>query len=119
MLIEWRRAPTKRLLFAPVYSVVSVTKEKKYVNYRLKTSTTFIFNQYRQIFYIYENEKYKKIIPTTISEMICSIVLAHVIMGDGTFGIKDSRIRIYTNSFSFQECNILADAIKIKPSGRS
>jgi hypothetical protein len=63
------------------------------------------------MFYILEKGKYKKIIPSNIAELLCPIVLAHLIMGDGTFSAKDSRIRIYTNHFSFEECNLLADAI--------
>lgn len=63
------------------------------------------------MFYILENGKYRKIIPINIMEILCPIVLAHLIMGDGTFSSKDSRVRIYTNHFSYQECNILANAI--------
>lgn len=65
------------------------------------------------MFYILENDKYKKIIPVDIAELLCPIVLAHLIMGDGTFSAKDSRIRIYTNHFSFQECSLLAQAITL------
>lgn len=94
-----------------VYSVVSVTKEKKYTNYRLKTRTNSIFNKYREMFYIMQNNgKYRKAI--NIGDL--PIVLAHLIMGDGTFSTRDNRVRICTYSFSFEECTMLADAIKKK-----
>lgn len=93
--------------------MTSVTKGNKYTNYRLKTRTTILFNEYRDMFYILENGKYKKIIPSNIIELLCPIVLAHLIMGDGTFSNKDNRIRIYTNHFSFQECTMLANAITL------
>jgi len=90
-----------------------VTKEKKYTNYRLKSRTTVLFNKYRDIFYILEGGKYKKIIPVNIADLLCPIVLAHLIIGDGTFSSKDGRIRIYTNHFTFEECDILANAITL------
>ena len=90
-----------------------MTKEKKYTNYRLKSRTTVLFNKYRDMFYILEGGKYKKIIPVNIADLICPIVLAHLIIGDGTFSSKDSRIRIYTNHFTFEECDILANAITL------
>lgn len=97
----------------PIYSVVSVTQNKQYTNYRLKTRTTVLFNSYRDMFYVLDNGKHRKIVPTTIKELLCPIVLAHLIIGDGTFSTKDSRIRIYTNHFSFEECVLLANAITV------
>ena len=95
-----------------VYPVVSVAKDKKYTNYRLKTKTSSIFNKYRTMFYILQyNGKHKKIVPSAISDIICPIVLAHLIIGDGTFSTSDNRIRICTYNFTFNECVILSNAI--------
>lgn len=94
-----------------VYSVLSSTKGKQYINYRLKTRTLSLFNKYRDIFYILEGGKYRKIVSMNIQDILCPIVLAHLIIGDGTFSHKDGRIRIYTNHFSLLECNMLANAI--------
>lgn len=95
-----------------VYDVISKTKGKQFINYRLKTKTFSVFNNYRDEFYILtDNNKYKKIVPTSIIYTICPIVLAHLIIGDGSFNKTDQRIRIYTNHFSFEECDILANSI--------
>lgn len=42
------------------------------------------------------------------------IVLAHLIMGDGNFKFDSNIIRIYTNSFTKQEVEILSEAITFK-----
>ena len=94
-----------------VYSVKVTTKGKEYVNYRLKTRTLSVFNEYRDMFYKIDEGRYKKVVSSDIYKEMCPIVLAHLIMGDGNFSNKDKRIRIYTNSFTFEECTILAKAI--------
>lgn len=86
-------------------------KISKKVNYRLKTKTIEIFTEIHKIFYKYENGKYHKIVPDIIRSEICDIVLAHFIIGDGNY-YKDGRVRIYTNGYSFKECNLLRDSIK-------
>lgn len=64
------------------------------------------------MFYILQsNGNYKKVIPTNIDQLLCPVVLAHLIMGDGTFSIMDNRVRICTYNFTFEECNMLANAI--------
>ena len=40
------------------------------------------------------------------------IVLAYLIMSDGNFDKSRNRVRIYTNSFTKQEVEILAESIK-------
>lgn len=42
------------------------------------------------------------------------IVLAYLIMSDGNFDKSRNRVRIYTNSFTKQEVEILAESIKGK-----
>lgn len=92
----------------------SLTKGKAYTNYRLKTRTLPVFNEFHDMFYTLIDEKYVKTIPTMITEQMCPIVLAHFIMGDGNFGVKDKRVRIYTNHFTFQECKMVANAITFR-----
>lgn len=94
-----------------VYPVQSRIKDRMYVNYRLKTKTLSEFNVYRTMFYISNEKGYRKIVPISIKEDMCYIVLAHLIIGDGNFTAYDIRTRIYTNHFSFDECRLLADAI--------
>lgn len=43
---------------------------------------------------------------------MCEVVLAHFIMGDGSYG-KDGRVRIYTNNYSKEECILFRDSIKM------
>ena len=42
---------------------------------------------------------------------MCPIVLSHIVIGDGSFNKEDKRIRIFTNSFTYQECIILSNSI--------
>ena len=97
----------------PVYSVLVKAKDKFYTNYRLKTRTIELFNEFHNLFYVYdpEKEKYRKVIPELIRSEMCEIVLAHFIMGDGNYG-KDGRVRIYTNNYSLEECNLLRNSIQ-------
>ena len=105
-------------LFTPfcnnsIYSVLVKAKGKSYTNYRLKTKTIEVFNEFHNLFYKYDPEKgkYRKVIPELICSEMCEIVLAHFIMGDGNYG-KDGRVRIYTNNYTLEECILLRDSIK-------
>lgn len=91
-------------------------KNKNYINYRLKTVSSPIFNQYYEIFYKLnsESQKYIKIVPTNIVDLVNPIVLAYLIMTDGNFDKSRNRIRIYTNSFKKYEVQNLALAINDK-----
>lgn len=94
-----------------VYPVTVNRKEKVYTNYRLKTKTLSIFNEYHNEFYQFDSSlnKYTKIIPSNI--IINPQILAHFIMGDGNY-YKDGRIRIYTNYYTYDECVIIRDRIR-------
>ena len=58
--------------------------------------------------------KFTKVIPDNIEESITPVVLAHLIMGDGNLKPKDNILRIYTNSFTKQDVERLAEAITNK-----
>jgi hypothetical protein len=100
----------------PVKSIEIKGKNKNYINYRLKTVSSPIFNQYYEIFYKLnsESQKYIKIVPTNIVDLVNPIVLAYLIMTDGNFDKSRNRIRIYTNSFKKYEVQNLALAINDK-----
>jgi hypothetical protein len=103
----------------PLKQVEIKGKLKTYFNYRLKTRSFPLFNKYYELFYkekILDNGKSKfvKIVPSNIYEFMNPIVLAYLIMSDGNFDKSRNRVRIYTNSFSKQEVEILADSIKNK-----
>jgi hypothetical protein len=82
--------------------------------FRLKTKTLPIFNYYHDLFYETNNLTYKKIVPLNISELMDSTVLAYLIMTDGNFDKGRNRVRIYTNSYTKEEVNILAKVINSK-----
>lgn len=100
----------------PVKSVTLKVRDKTYINYRLKTATLSLFNQYHDMFYNWNPEKgkYIKIVPKNISEIMDPIVLAYLLMSDGNFDKNRNRVRIYTNSFTKEEVQILAEAINAK-----
>ena len=109
----------KLFISTPLKRVEIKGKLNTYLNYRLKTRSFSIFNKYYELFYK-ENflnngkSKFIKIVPTNISEYVNPIVLVYLIMSDGNFDKSRNRIRIYTNSFTKQEVEILAESIKIK-----
>jgi hypothetical protein len=97
----------------PVKSIEIKGKNKTYKNYRLKTSSLPLFNEYFDIFYRFNSDlnKHIKIVPENILELLDPIVLAYLIMSDGNFDKNRNRIRIYTNSFTNKEVLNLSDAI--------
>lgn len=100
----------------PVKSIKIKGKDKIYINYRLKTVSSPIFNQYFEMFYKLnsDSQKYIKKVPINIIDLINPIVLAYLIMTDGNFDKNRKRIRIYTNSFQKDEVQNLALAINDK-----
>lgn len=103
----------------PLKSVEIKGKLNNYLNYRLKTRSLSVFNKYYELFYkektlIEGKSKYIKIVPINISDYMNPIVLAYLIMSDGNYDKSRNRIRIYTNSFTKQEVEILAESIKFK-----
>lgn len=68
---------------------------------------------YHSMFYPLSSTSNKlvKIIPANIIELMSPVVLAHLIMGDGNLKRPDMIIRIYTNSFTKDEVELLAVAI--------
>lgn len=83
--------------------------------WRFKTVSLPQLLYYYELFYKVNSEgKYVKIIPLNIVELISPVVLAHILMGDGNLKQPDKIIRIYTNSFTQEEVNLLAKAITCK-----
>lgn len=89
----------------PIKAVNITLRGKIYENFRLKTSTLPVFNQYHDMFYKWDSEKgkYVKVVPENILEFMDPIVLAYLIMCDGNFDKGRNRVRIYTNSFTKEE----------------
>lgn len=84
--------------------------------YRFKTRSLPVFNYYHDLFYKRDNInwKFKKVVPSNIKDLMNAIVLANLIMTDGNFDKSRNRIRIYTNSYSKKEVELLAESIKSK-----
>jgi LAGLIDADG DNA endonuclease family len=100
----------------PVKIIEIKGKNKVYQNFRLKTISLPLFNQYHDMFYKYDSnlDKYVKIVPENILEFLDPIVLSYLIMTDGNFDKSRNRVRIYTNSYKKEEVQILANAINTK-----
>jgi LAGLIDADG DNA endonuclease family protein len=104
----------------PVKVIEIKGKDKIYKNFRLKTKSLPLFNQYHEMFYIFNSElnKFIKIIPVNILELLDPIVLSYLIMTDGNFDRGRNRVRIYTNSYTNsytkEEVQNLANAINTK-----
>ena len=86
---------------------------KVYTNYRLKTKTLPLFNIYHTIFYIFNSDtnKFVKVVPNDIENLMNPIVLAYLIMSDGNYDKLRKRVRIYTNSYSKQDVENLGKSI--------
>ena len=100
----------------PMKQVEIKVKNKIYINYRLKTKTLPLFNIYHTIFYIFNSDrnKFVKVVPNDIENIMNPIVLAYLIMSDGNYDKLRKRVRIYTNSYSKQDVEKLQKAINDK-----
>jgi LAGLIDADG DNA endonuclease family len=103
----------KEYMNNPVKALEVKGKTKSYTNYRLKTKSLPVFLKYYNMFYEFNEDlnKYVKIVPKNIGELMNPIVLAYLIMTDGNFDKGRNRVRIYTNSYSKEEVESLAKAI--------
>jgi len=83
---------------------------------RFRTCMSPIFVYYHNMFYKFDDElnRYVKIVPKDIDNLMTPVVLAHLIMGDGNLKKGDNIIRIYTNSFTKTEVEHLAFVITNK-----
>ena len=86
-------------------TLIKVYNKKTKTEYNqigFKTVSLPVFIKYYNMFYIFDKNlnKYIKIVPHSIMDLITPVVLAHLIMRDGNLKTKDKIIRIYTNSFS-------------------
>ena len=65
----------------PVKPIEIKGVNKVYTNYRLKTKTLTVFNQYYEMFYTFntDNNKFVKLVPENINDLMDPIVLAYLI----------------------------------------
>lgn len=115
--LEWSFGAPYMLYASWVYSLISVfcnTPVRILVSgqYRLKTVSLSVFNELHEIFYISSAPGvFTKIVPTAIMELITPIVLAHLLIGDGSYSRNEGCVFIYTNAFSHSDCVRLAESI--------
>jgi hypothetical protein len=97
---------------------ISVNNKKTNTSHeviKFKTVSLPQFIDYHQLFYVLNSQgKLIKVVPHNMVELMSPIVLAHLIMGDGNLKLPDEIIRIYTNSFTKEEVELLALAITKK-----
>lgn len=79
---------------------------------RLKTVCLPPFNELHSLFYVLSPAgKYVKIIPSIINELMTPVVIAHLLIGDGSYSKAEGIVFIYSNSFTYSDCVRLAAAI--------
>lgn len=75
--------------------------------------STGVFAHYQNLFYKVNEVtgKAAKVVPQNIAELLSPVALAYLIMADGNFDVERNRVRIYTNSFTKNEVELLANAL--------
>lgn len=97
-----------------ILDIINKKTNKIYSEGVFKTVSLPCFLLYHKMFYVPKpcGKGYIKIVPSNINELMSPVVLAHLIMGDGNFKSYDGIIRIYTNSFTYEDVKNLAFSIK-------
>lgn len=79
---------------------------------RLKTLSLSIFNHLHALFYVLTpSGKWIKVVPATIGTLMTPVVLAHLIMGDGSYDKHNNAVFIFPNGFTHEDCIRLVAAI--------
>ena len=99
-------------MYSRVGSNLVISDETKYY-YRFRTFTFSSFNWIYDSFYKTVKGKTIKVVPLYIADFLSPIGLAHWIMQDGSFK-KRQGIYIATNSFTYDECQYLAQILALK-----
>lgn len=96
-----------------IVKVQAITGGDWLVSYRFKTSSSSVFTYYRELFYKVNSTTGRavKVVPQNIGELLTPVALAYLIMADGNYDVGRNRVRIYTNSFTKLEVEMLAKAI--------
>lgn len=91
------RAPDKRT--GVIYSSIS-----------FQTYSLPCFNELFHMFYL----EGRKVVPSNIAELLTPLSLAYLICDDGSWAKSLKRVVLYTNSFTLEEVNLLAQVINAK-----
>ena len=87
-------------------SIIMELVKKRLVGYRYQTHRHPVFSDYRNKWYINN----KKIVPNDLELSVDALAVWY--WDDGCNHFKDRRATIYTNGFSIEEANFLAEKIK-------
>lgn len=94
--------------------VIERKKDKRtglsYKSIYFKTLSFLCLNEFHDLFY----SNNTKCIPSNIKDLLTSIGLAHLIMGDGYFDTNKQTIFLCTENYSFDEVNLLIEALNHK-----
>jgi LAGLIDADG DNA endonuclease family len=94
--------------------VKSGTGSKLFGRITVRTVNLPLFTYYHNMFYRSIDNKYIKIIPLNIFDLLTPVSLAFFLMGDGNYNTVKKVIRIYTNSYTKSEVELLSKAITEK-----
>ena len=100
------------------FSKVKSSKDSElYGRISITSLASPVFNNYHNLFYksvsTDQNNKYVKIVPKNIEELLSPISLAFWLSGDGNYNKIKKVIRICTNSSTKEEVELLSKAILI------
>lgn len=91
--------------------VQSGYNSKFYDRIQLTTVALPVFTKYHNLYYKLYNNKYIKIIPFNITEILIPLSLAFFLMGDGGYNKTRRIITISTNNFSKEEFQLLSNTL--------
>jgi hypothetical protein len=95
--------------------VQSGLNSKFYGRIQLTSVALPLFNKYHNLFYKLVEDKYVKVLPLNIEELLTPVSLAFFfIMGDGNYHKTKKIIRVCTNSYTKEEVLLISQAIFTK-----
>jgi hypothetical protein len=97
----------------PSLIVKSDSRIENRFNYKVSLFTFTSFNWIYDSFYRTANGKTIKIVPNYIADYLTPLGLAHWIMQDGSYQ-KGQGVYLATNSFTYEECQFLANILTKK-----
>jgi ubiquinol-cytochrome c reductase cytochrome b subunit len=97
----------------PSLIVKSESRIENRFNYKVSLFTFTSFNWIYDSFYRTANGKTIKIVPNYIADSLTPLGLAHWIMQDGSYQ-KGQGVYLATNSFTYEECQFLANVLTKK-----
>lgn len=94
------------------YKVQSGKDSPLYQRWIVRTKTHDVFDEFDTMYYIYNKlGKRIKIVPLNIEDYLTPVALAFLVMSDGSFHKQKHIVKIYTNSFTKAEVQLLSNAI--------